>query len=142
MATLTKKQVKSVEDFIKKLPDSIVKGNYEKWFTESREDGRITDEEMSKFVSLAANLPVEFQSFPQEFQHHVNSVNELADTPEPIKPKTVTSEKIVEPKTDDVAVQKKEDKRIVAANKGVKESDKADKKVVEKTVIKPVPKKK
>ena len=142
MATLTKKQVKSVEDFIKKLPDSIVKGNYEKWLTESREDGMVTDEEMSKFVSLAINLPVEFQSFPQGFQHQVNMANELTDTPEPIKSKTVTPEKKAEPKKDVSEVQKKEDKRIIAANKEVKESDKTDKKVIEKTVIKEAPKKK
>lgn len=124
MATLTKKQIKSVEDFIKKLPDSIVKGNYEKWLSESREDGIITDEEMSKFVLLAINLPVEFQSFPQEFQHNVNMV----------------SNEIIEPKKEDVKekvkeVQKVEDKRIVAANKEPKKTELVNKKVI-KGVIK------
>lgn len=144
MATLTKKQIKSVDDFIKKLPSSIVRGNYEKWFAESREDGRITEDEMNKFVSMASNLPVEFQSFPQELNHQVNSSSEPMDIPEPVKEKTIVkSEKTEEPKKDEAKIQKTEDKRILAANKEANDSKKEDKKIVQKTaVFKEAPKKK
>lgn len=76
MYVTSKEQIAAAEKFIKSLPDSIVKGNYERWLEAVKLKGGITTESLEKFVALSNSLTKEFQNFPQEFSMNVkNSVN-------------------------------------------------------------------
>lgn len=76
MYATSKDQIAAAEKFINSLPDSIVKGNYERWLAEVKLKNGITTELLEKFVALSGGLTKEFQNFPQEFSMYVkNSVN-------------------------------------------------------------------
>ena len=64
---LIENQIESAENFIKSLPDSIAKGNYERWLAQVHQNGRLPSYDLEKFIALSSALPVEFQSFPQTF---------------------------------------------------------------------------
>jgi hypothetical protein len=92
MYQTNQQQIASVEGFVNKIPDSIVKGQYQNWLRDVKKDGRISTEEMEKFVSLSHSLPVGLQNFPQEFSMSVkNGVN-------PEVAKTVTASVKAKPK--------------------------------------------
>jgi len=85
MYTLTPNAIASLLVFINKIPDSIVKSKYEKWFAEVEPTERITSEQMEYFVGLSTHLPVELQNFPQGFcmaaknsSEHTNSTDNKA----------------------------------------------------------------
>lgn len=76
MYNLSKEQIESVESFIGKIGDSIVKSQYEKWLAEVRPTSRATPEQMETFVSYANALPHDLQNFPQSFAHAVKNTPE------------------------------------------------------------------
>lgn len=78
MYTLTENYISSVENFTKSLPDSIVKGNYERWLESVKPSGRIMSEQLEKFVSYANSLPKEFKNFPQQFALSVKNGVDMA----------------------------------------------------------------
>lgn len=65
MYTLNADLMASVEGFINKIPDSMVKSHYEKWLSEVTPTERVTAEQAEKFGSYANSLPKELQNFPQ-----------------------------------------------------------------------------
>lgn len=89
MDTLTEDQLSSAKGFIDSLPDSIVKGNYERWLTEANKNSISPKYDLEKFVALAGALPKEFQSFPQNFAQSVKNggVPEATDEVVEIKEK-------------------------------------------------------
>jgi len=99
MYNLNESQVKSVEDWIKSLPDSIVKGNYERWLDSLNPKERITSEQAEKFISYTNALPTEFQNYPQGFVASIkneimpDAVNSKEVKKESAKDKAKASEK-------------------------------------------------
>lgn len=73
MYTSNDELIESVENFIGKLPDSMIKSHVEKWLAEVRPTGRITSEQLEKFVSFSTHLPKELQNYPQTFASWVKN---------------------------------------------------------------------
>lgn len=73
MYSTNTEQIATAEGFIAKIPDSIVKGQYENWLRDVKKDNRISTEELEKFVSLSNALPKNLQNFPQTFAHNVKN---------------------------------------------------------------------
>ena len=69
-------QIASLEAFIGKLDDSIIKSKIEKWFAEVEPTRRATSEQMERFVEFAVHLPVGLQDFPNSFCHTVKNTPE------------------------------------------------------------------
>lgn len=76
MPNLNSDQLAQVQNFINKLPDSLIKSQYEKWLAEVSPTQRATGEQMEYFVSRATHLPVEVQSFPQSWAAAVKNTPE------------------------------------------------------------------
>ena len=76
MYQLKEEQIASVETFISKLEDSMIKSKVEKWFAEITPTGRVTSEQMNEFVALSAHLPKPVQNFPQSFAMAVKNTPE------------------------------------------------------------------
>lgn len=77
MYILDSKKIEIAKNFIDSLPESIVKGNYQRWLDGIKENGRIMSEQWDTFISLSHALPVEFQNFPQAFIHSVKNDVEM-----------------------------------------------------------------
>ena len=141
MYTLSEAQIDSVKTFIKSLPESMVKGNYEVWLRVIREDGRLATEELEKFVSLANALPQEFQNFPQNFSHSVKNgvAPENAGTDEPKKKSSKKDEAKVSAKEISTEKEKRssEDDDILKRNKQVEVKQKVEDKKNVVIVAKP-----
>lgn len=93
MYILNQQQYSTVENWVNSLPDSLVKGNYIKWLSELKSKERLTTDELEKFVALSNALPVEFQSFPQNFSLSVKNITTeasdiVSETKEPLKKET------------------------------------------------------
>ena len=74
MHILNANQRKALDNFIAKIPESTVKGNYERWNAKIIENNeRITSSDMDAFLSLAHNLDADLQHFPQEFSYNVKN---------------------------------------------------------------------
>lgn len=91
MYTLKSEQYSTVENWVNSLPDSLVKGNYIKWLSELKSKERLTTDELEKFVALSSALPVEFQSFPQNFSLSVKNIT--ADASDIVSETKETSKK-------------------------------------------------
>lgn len=76
MYTLNDDQIASIETFIGKIPDSLIKSRVEKWLAEIEPTRRVTGEQMEQFVSFATHLPKELQNFPQSFASSAKNANE------------------------------------------------------------------
>ena len=104
MYQLKKEEFKSLEDFCKGLPESLVRTKVERLIEEIEPTQQLKSEQLASLVSLAGEMPQEFQSFPQNFQMSLKN--------------TTTSEvKVVEGfsapeiiKEEEVVVEKKETK--------------------------------
>ena len=135
MYTLDETQIDSAESFINSLPDSIVKGNYERWLAAVNDDGRITSEQLEKFVSFANALPPEFQNFPQNFVHSVkNKVapeNQSEGSTEESKNKKAAKKSASKNKPSSTpqksSSQAKQEEDIIKRNKQVDEKPKVEK---------------
>lgn len=68
MYNLNDDQIKSLETFVGKIEESMVKSKIEKFIAEIKPTGRVTDEQMDNFISLSTHLPKETQNFPQAFE--------------------------------------------------------------------------
>ena len=113
MYTLTENQLKAAENFIKSIPSSTVKGNYERWLEKVNYDGnRVTTQNMGEFVSLAGGLEADLQTFPQEFANNVKNNIEFG---EKIAPAEVSKEDIKVQKEKNIAItaKVKEEKVVV-----------------------------
>ena len=74
MHILNVNQRKALDKFIAKIPESTVKGNYERWNEKivSNND-RVTSSDMDSFISLSHGLDAELQYFPQLFSYNVKN---------------------------------------------------------------------
>lgn len=90
MYALTDEQVSSLETFIGKIPESIIRSHIEKWFQEVEPSRRITSEEMGKFIGFSTHLPQSVQNFPQSFLMAVKNTphTEIAESEHKEKDKT------------------------------------------------------
>jgi len=94
MYNLTKENIKSLEGFIKSIPESIVKSQVEALFVEPISKERVLTEQAEKFLSLVTHLPQNLQSFPQnwllEIKTITSSSNEMEETKKEkeVKPKS------------------------------------------------------
>lgn len=113
MHNVTKEQLDEVKSFMAKLNDSIVKSNIEAIFAVVEEKGKISSEQITKFVSLATQLPTGFQFFPQNFAHSFKHVSVVIDNPE----EEVVDERVAEKPV--VKAEKKEVKKPVVEAKPV-----------------------
>lgn len=78
MYITNEEQIASAESFVGKIPESIVKGDYQRWILEVKKTLRITSEQLDKFVSLSHALPKELQNFPQSFRSLVKNSSSTA----------------------------------------------------------------
>ncbi len=69
MYALNQEQIDSIESFIGKLEDSLIKSRVEKWLAEVEPTERVTSEQLEQFVAFATHLPKELQAYPQELAH-------------------------------------------------------------------------
>ncbi len=76
MYNLKDEHVASLETFIGKLDDSLIKSKIEKWFAEVEPTRRVTSEQMERFVEFSVHLPVGLQDFPNSFAHTVKNTPE------------------------------------------------------------------
>ena len=74
MYILNESQIESVQSFINKISDSLIKSRCEKWLAEVSPTGRCTSEQMEQFVSFATHLPNELQPFPQSFAQAIKNI--------------------------------------------------------------------
>lgn len=100
MYNLDETQMETVENFIKSLPETIAKGNYENWFERTKKDGRLSPHEMESFVALSHALPKEFQDFPQKFAIAVKNGTDIDGEPD-------TSEESYVPNENQVGKRKR-----------------------------------
>ncbi len=76
MYTSNEELIDSLKTFVGKLQDSMIKSHIEKWIAEVEPTGRITSEQLEKFVSFSTHLPKELQNYPQSFAAWVkNGIN-------------------------------------------------------------------
>lgn len=73
MYIVDEKKIAAAENFIQSLPESIVKGNYERWLEKVKITKQINGEQLEKFHSFTNALPIEFQNFPQYYAHCVKN---------------------------------------------------------------------
>ncbi len=67
MYTLNDDQVSSLETFIGKIPESLIKGRIERCFQNLETTKRVSTDDMETFVGLSVHLPIELQYFPISF---------------------------------------------------------------------------
>lgn len=67
MYQLNQDQIDSLENFIGKIPESLIRGRIERCFTNLETSKRVTTDDMETFVGLSTHLPVELQHFPISF---------------------------------------------------------------------------
>jgi len=79
MYTLSKESLKTLEAFIEKIPDSIIRARIEKWLGEVKPTMRITSEAMEEFVNFSTHLPQELQNFPQSFSMAVKNTPQIEE---------------------------------------------------------------
>ena len=133
MYNLSQEKIKSVEAFIGKIPDSMVKSHYEKWLAEVKPTERITSEQLEKFVSLAHSLPNELQNFPQSFAHMVKNVEATNETEKSEETKSKADlVGVVNSSISHVPnVSAPKDKEETLHNLGKKEGSKGGEKIIE-----------
>lgn len=124
MHILNANQRKALDNFISKIPESTVKGNYERWNEKIVSNNeRITSSDMDSFIALSHNLDADLQHFPQEFSYNVKNYIDFG--------KTIPTAEIVE---EEVATETPK-KKAVAKKAAVIVPKKA---VVAKKVVVPV----
>lgn len=121
MYILSENQKKALDTFIEKIPESTVKGNYERWQAKVIEhNNRVSTSDMYDFKGLAHNLDSDLQNFPQIFSYNVKNYIEFGksipkaepveeeEVPE-VKKKKVVAKKsaVIVPKKEVVTVKKK-----------------------------------
>lgn len=84
MYTSNEQQIESLKGFAAKLEDSMIKSHIQKWIAEVEPTGRITSEQLEKFLGFATHLPLELQNYPQSFiawakNGEVTEARELAE---------------------------------------------------------------
>ncbi len=76
MYTLNDEQIASLEAFIGKLDDSLIKSKIEKWFAEVEPTRRCDSDKMERFVEMSVHLPVGLQYYPISFANTVKNTPE------------------------------------------------------------------
>ncbi len=90
MYALNQEQIDSIESFIGKLEDSLIKSRVEKWLAEVEPTERVTSEQLEQFVAFGTHLPKELQAYPQELAHwlkngeNTDRMESKQDTQEPV----------------------------------------------------------
>lgn len=119
MYILSENQSKALDTFIAKIPESTVKGNYERWQAKVIEhNNKVATSDMDEFKALAHNLDTDLQNFPQIFSYNVKNYLEFGgkipkaepvedDIPEIKKKKVVKKTVVVVHKKAPIAVKKK-----------------------------------
>jgi len=97
MYTLSEIQLSSVENFIEKLDDSMVKARMESWLGKI-DPNRLLSEQLEEFVGFATHLPSNLQNYPQSFAFSVKNGEEVNDVQAIPKPIVIKKEKQVEKK--------------------------------------------
>lgn len=92
MYYLTDDQEKEIQDFISKIPDSIVKSQITNLFAEVFPTNRITSEQLEKFMSFQNALPKELQTYPQAMAQWFK--NDQSTTKDEAKAGTPTDSKV------------------------------------------------
>ena len=125
MHILSANQRKALDTFIAKIPESTVKGNYERWNEKivSNND-MITSSDMDSFIALSHGLDADLQSFPQIFSYNVKNYINFGETIPTAKvekevPKKVADKKVVVKKAVVVAPKKVVAKKAVVPVKAV-----------------------
>ena len=114
MYNLSADQLKSLETFIGKIPDSLIKSRCEKWLEEIKPTEKITSELMEQFVGFSTHLPVNLQNFPQSFAMAVKNTPHLQEEQQDSKKREqidlnlLASESIKEVKTIEPTKKKEE----------------------------------
>lgn len=67
MYELNHDQIKSLNDFVGKIPDSIIKYKVEDWINDVTKKEVVTSEQLANLLSLQNGLPKDLQSFPESF---------------------------------------------------------------------------
>ena len=74
MYILSVNQRKALDKFISSIPESTVKGGYEKWNERViSHDERVTSYDTDEFVAMSHNLNADLQHFPQEFVNNIKN---------------------------------------------------------------------
>ena len=125
MHILSANQRKALDTFIAKIPESTVKGNYERWNEKivSNND-MITSSDMDSFIALSHGLDTDLQSFPQIFSYNVKNYINFGETIPTAKvekevPKKAAAKKVVVKKAVVVAPKKVVAKKVVVPVKAV-----------------------
>ena len=94
MYILSTNQRKELDKFIKKIPESTVKGAYERWSEKIlAQNERVTTSDTGEFISLSHNLGLDIQHFPQEF---VNSIKNYIEFNKEIPAAKVDKKEVAE----------------------------------------------